>query len=227
MGTFWKGKWAREGKKSREGACFPPPPPPSPARAASRASQLAGRSRVTACADPGASQQSNAKRKPQNAEIENEGNEGGRNSIGALRAAWPGAFGSSTFSSPGGSRNGPGMERNQYKTICTSSIDCGFIVKEKGKWVPFGPGREGKCVFLAPLPPPSPRSLARVTACQALARHSLRGSETNFPPKVEWARKRWPGWKQRLPLARSSISDRGRGATRRREKRIRVRQYCA
>ena len=50
MGTFWKGKWAREGKKSREGACFPPPPPPSPARAASRASQLAGRSRVTACA---------------------------------------------------------------------------------------------------------------------------------------------------------------------------------
>ncbi len=38
----------------------------------------------------------------------------------------------------------------------------------------------------SPRAPPSPRSLARATACQALARHSPRGPKTNFP-------QRWSG----------------------------------
>ncbi len=64
------------------------------------------------------------------------------------------------------------------------------------KWAHFGIERktQGACVgrkrnsLPLPAPPlPSPRSLARATACQALARHSPRGSQTHFPRK--WSKR--------------------------------------
>ncbi len=68
------------------------------------------------------------------------------------------------------------LERGDPKPCSILSvIDINGHILERKMGI-FGVRSEREMCFLAPLPPPSPRSLARVTACRALARHSLRGS---------------------------------------------------